>query len=441
MPPPSARLRRLRPAYSIDSPDMRRAGRELLSLALMDARNHTLHLLSHYEQALGAAALAVPRRAELEPPLWLAGHIGWFAEYWIGRNPQRGLGRLPGATDAAGLDRADGRPLVQPGAGPPWRSAGSWSCPTSSQTKAYLLDTLESTLELLENAVETDDGLYFFRAGAVPRRPARRATGGDGADAGPAAGLALPAGAQSRASRCCCRPRAGCWAWPAPALPSREERGARGRRARVRDRRPAGQLEPVRGVRRRRRLRPAGAVAAAGLGLAGARPGRRAGAGRATWSRSARPGGAGAAARFRQRRAHGGQPERDARELVGGRCLGALGRAPPGDRSGMGDGRPHGRAPRLPLGRRARMDRRHAAALARLCADAWARGTEFDPQPVFGRARVLRGASFATRARLRHPSAAALRCPSATTALLAFAPAPSDCGLGRRALGETVMRP
>ena len=39
---------------SIDSPSMRRAGRELLSLALMDARNHSLHLLAHFEQALAA---------------------------------------------------------------------------------------------------------------------------------------------------------------------------------------------------------------------------------------------------------------------------------------------------------------------------------------------------------------------------------------------------
>ena len=30
-------------------------------------------------------------RAELELPQWLAGHVGWLAEYWIGRNPQRNL--------------------------------------------------------------------------------------------------------------------------------------------------------------------------------------------------------------------------------------------------------------------------------------------------------------------------------------------------------------
>ena len=59
---------------SIDSPDMLRAGRELLSLALIDARNHTLHLLSLYEQALGSAALPVPpelqREEGMQPPVW-----------------------------------------------------------------------------------------------------------------------------------------------------------------------------------------------------------------------------------------------------------------------------------------------------------------------------------------------------------------------------------
>ena len=37
---------------------MCRAGRELLSLALIDARNHTLHLLSLYEQALGSKTVS-----------------------------------------------------------------------------------------------------------------------------------------------------------------------------------------------------------------------------------------------------------------------------------------------------------------------------------------------------------------------------------------------
>ncbi|GAA4347998.1 ergothioneine biosynthesis protein EgtB [Variovorax defluvii] len=150
-------------SHSIDSPDMRRAGRELLSLALIDARNHTLHLLSLYEQALGSAALAVPYQDGIDPPLWLAGHIGWFSEWWIARNTQRAFG-----------PDCPVRPTrlapIEPQADAWWNPAqidpaARWSpeLPDLAQTKAYLLETLESTLELLEHAAETDAGLYFYR--------------------------------------------------------------------------------------------------------------------------------------------------------------------------------------------------------------------------------------------------------------------------------------
>ncbi|WP_232080761.1 SUMF1/EgtB/PvdO family nonheme iron enzyme [Variovorax sp. SRS16] len=149
--------------HSIDSPDMRRAGRELLSLALIDARNHTLHLLSLYEQLLGSPALPVPRVEGIDPPLWLAGHIGWFAEWWIARNTQRAFG-------AACPVRPTRLAAIEPQADLWWNPAqlaaqDRWSpeLPDLQQARAYLLDTLESTLELLEHAVETDAGLYFYR--------------------------------------------------------------------------------------------------------------------------------------------------------------------------------------------------------------------------------------------------------------------------------------
>ena len=47
-------------APSVDSARMRRAGRELLSLALMDSRNHTLRWIGAFEQALSSAARSVP---------------------------------------------------------------------------------------------------------------------------------------------------------------------------------------------------------------------------------------------------------------------------------------------------------------------------------------------------------------------------------------------
>lgn len=140
---------------------MRRAGRDLLSLALMDARNHTLHLLGLYEQAPGG--LAVAPRDGLVPPLWLAGHIGWFAEYWIGRNTQRALGPV-GPSEPVRLAS------VEPNADRWWNPAlvspaARWQLqlPDAQATRAWLLDTLETTLELLEKTPDEDDALYFYR--------------------------------------------------------------------------------------------------------------------------------------------------------------------------------------------------------------------------------------------------------------------------------------
>ena len=147
----------------IDSPDMRRAGRDLLSVALMDARNHTLHLAGQLAMALEASGFDVPRLAELNPPLWQLGHIGWFQEWWITRNMQRLQG--PRADpDATRL------PSAEPQADAWWSASQTthdqrWaiSLPGYGHLQSYLLETLETTLELLEKSPDTDDALYFFR--------------------------------------------------------------------------------------------------------------------------------------------------------------------------------------------------------------------------------------------------------------------------------------
>ena len=144
-----------------DSPAMRSAGRGPLSLALMDARNHTLQLLSVLEHALGPA---VTQPLAGEPPLaWTAGHVGWLAEYWIGRNPQRGQGPdcPPQPTCLASVEPpADGwfSPQLR-GAGGAWPA----DLPELNTVRAYLLDTFETTQDLLDKAAEDDRGLHFFR--------------------------------------------------------------------------------------------------------------------------------------------------------------------------------------------------------------------------------------------------------------------------------------
>ena len=139
-----------------DSPAIRQAGRSLLSLALMDARNCTLQLLARFEEAVGAG-LSIPRVDHFDPPERVAGHIAWLAEWWLGRNPQRGLGfRSP----------ADGPrlPALHRQAESSFRHVGAEHWPELGEVRGYMLVQLESTLEILERAEETDDGLYLFRA-------------------------------------------------------------------------------------------------------------------------------------------------------------------------------------------------------------------------------------------------------------------------------------
>jgi len=142
---------------------MRQAGREPLSLALIDARNHTLHLFGQYQRALEAGQLAVPLLATLNPPLWELGHVAWFQERWIGRNLQRARG--------VQCDPLQARlASIEPNADRWWDSDQvahdtRWTLdlPNLESCRAYLLDTLESTLELLEKAGDDDDALYFYR--------------------------------------------------------------------------------------------------------------------------------------------------------------------------------------------------------------------------------------------------------------------------------------
>ncbi len=145
----------------IDSPAMRHAGRDALSLALIDARNHTLRLLAGHE-APAETANSAHAASRLAPALRLAGHAGWFGEYWIARNTLRALGS---ACPAQPPRLASIEPHADlwwtSGAAPP--AQGDPDPPDAAATRAWLRETLETTLELLEKTPDTDEGLYFFR--------------------------------------------------------------------------------------------------------------------------------------------------------------------------------------------------------------------------------------------------------------------------------------
>ena len=140
--------------------------RAALAQALHDSRQRTLALFDAYEQALGPA-LSVPQRPELNPPLWELGHVGWFADWWIARNPLRALGlqanpdvaRLPARQAAHGVDADALYHSSQVAHDRRWHLP----LPDAHRTRADLADSLAETQALLAQADDNDDSLYFFR--------------------------------------------------------------------------------------------------------------------------------------------------------------------------------------------------------------------------------------------------------------------------------------
>ena len=140
----------------------RQAGRSEIEAALSASRATMLGWLAAYRAALGDELL-VPYSLELNTPLWEIGHIGWFEEFWLARNPQRTLGvaadpEVPRPDSwLAGADGFYNSSLVAHKRR--WRLA----LPDVPGTLAYLEAVRATTLALLEQSSESDADLYFFR--------------------------------------------------------------------------------------------------------------------------------------------------------------------------------------------------------------------------------------------------------------------------------------
>ena len=141
-----------------DARAMRRAGADLLQLALMDARTRTLGWLAAFEGLQFDTAFD-----DFDPPAWLAGQAGWFQEYWIARHVQR---RRGAAADPTGLRLASVEPRADGWFDPQARTrAQRWlqPGPAMAELQQYLADTLDLTLELLDKAGDDDTALHVFR--------------------------------------------------------------------------------------------------------------------------------------------------------------------------------------------------------------------------------------------------------------------------------------
>ena len=145
--------------------DFRTASPSALAASLRASRADTLATLERFEAAL--PDLQVPHVGTLNPPLWELGHIGWFQQHWLARNPQRHLGhradplvtRLPAKTpDSDAL--FDSSRVAH---GSRWQLA----LPSVAALRESLELGLQRTLQLLQDgsdhAMDADDALYFYR--------------------------------------------------------------------------------------------------------------------------------------------------------------------------------------------------------------------------------------------------------------------------------------
>lgn len=141
---------------------IRHAGPATLRQALLDSRRDTLATFAVYEAALAERGMAVPYDPTLNPPLWELGHIGWFQDHWIGRNSQRtrGIQADPQATRSAPL-RADADALYNSSQVAHERR---WQLPLpdADRTRAEVAEILARTLDLLP-AQDDAQALYFHR--------------------------------------------------------------------------------------------------------------------------------------------------------------------------------------------------------------------------------------------------------------------------------------
>jgi gamma-glutamyl hercynylcysteine S-oxide synthase len=148
------------PASTLPQEAWRVANAAQIAAQLRSLRSRTLQVFDAYA---AAGALHVPYSDALNPPLWELGHVGWYQEIWIARNPQQGVGvRYDHALPVLPSILEQGDQWYDSSTVP---HAARWSLPLldSQACKAYLAATLAQTLALLAKAGSSDDALYFYR--------------------------------------------------------------------------------------------------------------------------------------------------------------------------------------------------------------------------------------------------------------------------------------
>ncbi|MES2299068.1 MAG: selenoneine synthase SenA [Pseudomonadota bacterium] len=139
-------------------PSFRYARSQALADALVDARHRTLELFDGLAEAGYDSAARLPYLATINPPLWELGHTAWFAEWFILREAA--------SSDPAAVPRPS---LLS--RGDDWfnsntvahRSRWTLELPSTGALKTYCHEVLDRALDKLTRAGGSDEALYPYR--------------------------------------------------------------------------------------------------------------------------------------------------------------------------------------------------------------------------------------------------------------------------------------
>ena len=129
-----------------------------LATALQDARHYTLTLFDRFQSSGLDAIERVPYLPIINPPLWELGHLAWFAEWFVLR-------------EAATSHPAAAQHPCLLDAGDRWFDSGNvahttrWTLdlPDTLKIKSYADEVLNRILEKLANTPDDEQALYPFR--------------------------------------------------------------------------------------------------------------------------------------------------------------------------------------------------------------------------------------------------------------------------------------
>lgn len=141
---------------------IRNADGPALAAGLADARASLLRLFEAWRGAL-PKSLEIRYVPELNPPLWELGHIAWFEERWIARNPQRRQGARADPNVARAAPVLAGADALYDSSAVVHTRRWHLNLPDAECTLDMMRRTRARTLALLANAGADDDALYFFR--------------------------------------------------------------------------------------------------------------------------------------------------------------------------------------------------------------------------------------------------------------------------------------